>query len=215
MVRVGIWLLVIGANSFVLPVFGLQFRVIDIFGDAQQVIGGLVAITGLALILLPFFTKNLNLKKASNTSYPRQFSPVQGNNAYFNPSTTGKTLSPAAEVAAPLLQTPGTFRPASNTPPVQIPQPLAPTPLPASELPAFQQAVTLAQAGRKMEAYSQLKLLAFNYPADTNLLLWLAFTSPSHEEANQLINSASSLEPANPVVVQAREWMSRQVPVRV
>jgi len=53
----GSTLLVIGLLSFVLPIFGIQFRIINIFGDAQPIVSLFAAGLGLILILLGSFKK--------------------------------------------------------------------------------------------------------------------------------------------------------------
>lgn len=46
------------------------------------------------------------------------------------------------------------------------------------ELSQFNQAIALAQAGHKQDAYDLFSSLRQHYPQDLNLLLWLAFTTP-------------------------------------
>ncbi len=79
---------------------------------------------------------------------------------------------------------------------------------------AFNQAIMLAQSGDKSQAYNRLKALQPTYPQDVKLLLWIAFTSPSLDEARRSIELASLIEGGNPQVQQARQWlideMSRQ-----
>ena len=36
----GIWMLVLGVGAFVLPYFGLQFKILSIFGDALPMVAG-------------------------------------------------------------------------------------------------------------------------------------------------------------------------------
>lgn len=47
-------LVILGAGSFVLPFFGLQFRVMNIFGSAQTAVAIVAVAAGLALL----FTKD-------------------------------------------------------------------------------------------------------------------------------------------------------------
>lgn len=44
------WCIAIGLGSLILPLFGLQFRVLRPFGDATYLIGGALFATGLALL---------------------------------------------------------------------------------------------------------------------------------------------------------------------
>ena len=72
---------------------------------------------------------------------------------------------------------------------------------------AFNQAVNMAKAGRKGEAYQQFKALEVGHSKDANLQLWLAFTTPYSSEANSAIARAAKLDPFNPNIAQAREWL--------
>jgi hypothetical protein len=72
---------------------------------------------------------------------------------------------------------------------------------------ALTKGIALAQAGRKAEAYQQLKALELSQFQEINLLLWLAFTTPFQNEAEKLIATAQQREPNNPSVIQARQWL--------
>ena len=50
----GIWLLVLGIGAFVLPYFGLQFKILSIFGDALPMVAGAIALIGAVLLGLSF-----------------------------------------------------------------------------------------------------------------------------------------------------------------
>ena len=50
--RIGGTLLVIGIGGFVLPLFGMQFRLLNLFGEAQPVVGALMAMIGLTLFAI-------------------------------------------------------------------------------------------------------------------------------------------------------------------
>ena len=50
----GIWLLVLGVGAFVLPYFGLQFKILAVFGDALPLVAGGVALAGGVLLALSF-----------------------------------------------------------------------------------------------------------------------------------------------------------------
>jgi hypothetical protein len=72
----------------------------------------------------------------------------------------------------------------------------------------FNQAVRLAQAGNQTQAYQDLKQLARETGAqDSNLLLWLAFTSPDLEEAATAISMAETQSPGNPNISGAKGWL--------
>ncbi len=75
---------------------------------------------------------------------------------------------------------------------------------------AFNQAVVQAQVGQKWQAHAAFKALETDKPLDLNLLLWLASTAPSLEEAEAYINQAALQEPHSPSVAQAQFWLSQQ-----
>jgi hypothetical protein len=50
----GIWLLVLGVGAFVLPYFGLQFKILNVFGDALPMVAGGIAVVGAILLALSF-----------------------------------------------------------------------------------------------------------------------------------------------------------------
>ena len=61
-----------------------------------------------------------------------------------------------------------------------------------------QQAIGLANAGDKMLAYDQFVQLYYRYPQDVTLLYWLAFTTPSMEEAQRAIGDIARIQPNHP-----------------
>jgi photosystem II stability/assembly factor-like uncharacterized protein len=65
-----------------------------------------------------------------------------------------------------------------------------------TELELFNWAVGLARAGQTQEAYAEFKRLAFNNPHDTNLLLWIAATSPYQEEIQSVVQRVGGKDPA-------------------
>jgi hypothetical protein len=50
----GIWMLVLGVGAFVLPYFGLQFRILSVFGEALPMVAGGLALLGAVLLGLSF-----------------------------------------------------------------------------------------------------------------------------------------------------------------
>lgn len=74
---------------------------------------------------------------------------------------------------------------------------------------SFAEAVALAQAGRKQEAYKALKELETASPNDINVLLWVAFTAPNSGEAQRAISAAARIAPGNSSVIQAQQWLNR------
>jgi len=51
MARWGVWMLVLGLGSFLLPYAGMQFRLLSLFGEYQQIAGGVLALVGLLLLV--------------------------------------------------------------------------------------------------------------------------------------------------------------------
>ncbi|NWJ98389.1 MAG: efflux RND transporter permease subunit [Chloroflexi bacterium] len=80
----------------------------------------------------------------------------------------------------------------------------------SSDLESFKQAVAQAQAGHKVEANALLTRLRTIYPNEPNLLLWLAFTSFDLTEAKELLIRVGQLDPNNPQLQGAREWLIQQ-----
>lgn len=72
MQRLGCFLFILGAGSFILPLFGLQFKLLMLFGDATPIVGVVLALVGLVLFLAPTL-----LKKASDADAAE----VSGNKA--------------------------------------------------------------------------------------------------------------------------------------
>ena len=50
----GIWLLVLGIGAFILPYFGLQFKILNVFGEALPMVAGGIAVVGAVLLALSF-----------------------------------------------------------------------------------------------------------------------------------------------------------------
>lgn len=48
----GIYLLIFGIGSFLLPMMGLQFKLLTLLGNSTPIVGGLLAIAGVVLIVL-------------------------------------------------------------------------------------------------------------------------------------------------------------------
>ena len=74
----------------------------------------------------------------------------------------------------------------------------------------FNQAVTLAQAGKKEEAYARLKPLVMAGQENANLFLWLAFTTPDMTEAEKAIKRAHQIDPNDNNVNLAKTWLLGQ-----
>lgn len=50
----GIWLLILGVGAFILPYFGLQFKILAIFGEALPLVAGGMAVAGAVMLALSF-----------------------------------------------------------------------------------------------------------------------------------------------------------------
>lgn len=59
--QIAVWLLVLGVGSFILPMMGMQFRLLSAFGEATPFIGGGMAVLGGILLGVSFVAeKNEN-----------------------------------------------------------------------------------------------------------------------------------------------------------
>lgn len=50
----GIWMVILGVGAFVLPYFGLQFKILNMFGEALPMVAGGLAVVGAVLLALSF-----------------------------------------------------------------------------------------------------------------------------------------------------------------
>lgn len=80
-----------------------------------------------------------------------------------------------------------------------------------SDLAKFERAVSLAQSGQKAAAYSQFKSLLQANQYYVKLLLWIAYTTPSMDEAEFALMKASMIEPENADVIRAFQWLDQMV----
>lgn len=49
-----IFLLVLGVGAFVLPMMGLQFKILSIFGEATPMVAGVMAVVGVIMLFMSF-----------------------------------------------------------------------------------------------------------------------------------------------------------------
>ncbi len=84
----------------------------------------------------------------------------------------------------------------------------------SNELTRFNQAIALSQAGQKPQAYAILSELSGNYPGDTNILLWMAFSSDNLGESRLLLDQVARLDPQNTTLPGAREWLAEEEKTR-
>ncbi|NWJ47755.1 MAG: hypothetical protein HXX08_18025 [Chloroflexi bacterium] len=73
----------------------------------------------------------------------------------------------------------------------------------------------MAQSDMKETAYVALNQLHMKYPADTHLMLWIAFTSPDILASKSFIRRAERLNPDNPDLPAARQWLQAEEAKRV
>ena len=74
-----------------------------------------------------------------------------------------------------------------------------------------QQAIDLANSGKKQEAYEIFcSLHNHGNTEDVTLLYWLAFTTPSLEEAQRAIDDIARLEPDHPKLQALRNYLVKK-----
>ena len=74
----------------------------------------------------------------------------------------------------------------------------------------YNQAVTLAKMGHREQAYSFFKNLAKSHPQNQSLILWLVYTAPSLVDAQDALDRAYALNPDNPALQQANQWLTNE-----
>jgi hypothetical protein len=74
----------------------------------------------------------------------------------------------------------------------------------------YNQAITLAKMGHREQAYSYFKRISFNNPNDQDVVFWQAYTAPSLEKAQELLDQAHFLNPESPVLRQANQWLTNE-----
>jgi hypothetical protein len=75
------------------------------------------------------------------------------------------------------------------------------------------QAIDLAQNGEKQEAYEQFCTL-YNHgnAEDVTPLYWIAFTTPSQQEAERVVGAISHLAPEHPSLPDVQTYIERKWP---
>ncbi len=48
----GVFCIILGVGSFILPKMGVQFKLISIFGEAAPVVGGVLVLLGVVLLVI-------------------------------------------------------------------------------------------------------------------------------------------------------------------
>jgi uncharacterized membrane protein YgdD (TMEM256/DUF423 family) len=48
----GIYLLIFGIGSFLLPMMGLQFKLLSLLGSSTPIVGGVLTVAGIVLLVL-------------------------------------------------------------------------------------------------------------------------------------------------------------------
>jgi hypothetical protein len=74
----------------------------------------------------------------------------------------------------------------------------------------YSRALSLSNNGNRVEAHQILDQLLGTYPNDVNILLAFAYTSPTLDEARQVLQQAQYLAPQNPEVTRAMQWLAAQ-----
>lgn len=75
-----------------------------------------------------------------------------------------------------------------------------------------QQAIIMANAGDKQQAYQIFCDLQRDNPEDTTVLTWIAFTTPRLDEAQRAIRDIERLEPGHPNLGMLRERVGKMRP---
>ncbi|MEI7554339.1 hypothetical protein [Candidatus Chlorohelix sp.] len=83
------------------------------------------------------------------------------------------------------------------------------------DLEQFNDAISLAQVGRKTEAFSLLTTLLERNPNDANIMLWMAFTSTNFTLSQSMLDRVAQVEPSNPNLAGARSWLDSLVSASV
>lgn len=74
-----------------------------------------------------------------------------------------------------------------------------------------QQAIELANSGQKQAAYEQFcSIHNRSNPDDVTLLYWIAFTTPSLEEAQRATDTIARIEPDHPKLPALRAYVDRK-----
>jgi hypothetical protein len=192
-VRIGIVLIIIGLGSFSLQ-FTEWLRNSGILAQYQPLVGSLLIVTGIGFLWYNF----LDNRKAKGTA--SSGAAKKAVEEYYNTSVAGQP-QPVA------------------TPTARYSQPApAPSPVSASTPSASEQeyinrlayGIQLAQNGSKEEANRLLNELFLIRPNDTTLLMWLAFTSSDLTTSRNYINRIAQLEPNNPTLPNAQQWLATQ-----
>jgi hypothetical protein len=50
----GIYLLIFGVGAFILPIVGLQFTILSVFGESLPLVAGAMAVVGCAMVGLSY-----------------------------------------------------------------------------------------------------------------------------------------------------------------
>lgn len=53
----GTWLLIFGVGAFVLPMFGMQFKILSMFGESLPLIASAMAVAGIAMVGMSYRQK--------------------------------------------------------------------------------------------------------------------------------------------------------------
>jgi hypothetical protein len=71
------------------------------------------------------------------------------------------------------------------------------------------QAIELANAKEKRRAYEIFYMLSYRYPEDITVLYWLAYTTPSTEEAQQAVGDIARIQPHHPKLYELQGYVDR------
>lgn len=215
--RFGGTLLILGLGSFILPMFNVQFKIIRPLQVWQPWPGLICASLGILLIAPYVYFEYIAGRNNNDNDYEYEetgYSTAQSN---YNPAPTPAPLMPVEPVlvgqAATVNQFSGNSMVSSasasyldalftSAPPSQ------PAVTQQQYSDKLNQAIGLAQNGDKETAHNQLQALTATNSTDPNLLLWLAFTSPNRDKASQFLEQVKQVDPANPSLAGAQNWLA-------
>ena len=98
MTGIGILLLVLGIGSFILPMIGFQFRLMDLVEDYQPFAGIIVAVIGAVLLYLGYMQR---AKVAAAPAAPPATPPAPPPAAPATPSASPPATPPASSPSEP------------------------------------------------------------------------------------------------------------------
>jgi hypothetical protein len=106
MVSFGVLLLILGIGTFILPLLGLQFRILSIFGPNQDIVAIGMAVVGAVLVVLGLSRGRQRAPEATGTTAPtptpgQEWSATRGSTPTAATSASGGGTAPMDPQAPP------------------------------------------------------------------------------------------------------------------